>query len=322
MAELAPLIPAQRGNPARLQLLSGDWVPACAGTSGKRGRCSRVLRCVFAAMLPAPARRRAGAVLQRQDRDAGRRLFGRRRLRHLCAHAGAPLRPPHPRQSERHRAEHAGRGQHDVGALSRRHRAEGRHRHHHVRSRADHAGADRRQAGGRFRQLPVGRHAAARHPHLLRLGRDRHQDLRRHDEAQGVPDRHHRQGLQRLCERRDPAQRVQGAGAPDLRLSRQQRAAARARARRARRQLRLLDRDAAGLAGQPEDQRAAAVLGDAAGRHAGGRALRARPRADAGAEGRHRHPQLAGRTGAAVHRRQAGAARSGWRSCAPRCRRR
>ena len=58
------------------------------------------------------------------------------------------------------------------------------------------------------------------------------------------------------------------------------------------------------------------------GRHAGGRALRARPRADAGAEGRHRHPQLAGRAGAAVHRRQAGAGRAGGDPCALRCRRR
>ena len=91
--------------------------------------------------------------------------------------------------------------------------------------------------------------------------RDRHQDLRRHDEAQGVPDRHHRQRLQRLRERRDPAQRVQGAGAPDCRLSRQQRAAPGAGARRARGQLRLLDRDAAGVAGQKRINRAAALLG-------------------------------------------------------------
>ena len=61
--------------------------------------------------------------------------------------------------------------------------------------------------------LPVDRHHAARHPHLLCVGRNRHQDLGRHDAAQGVPDRHHRQGLQRLCERRHPAQDFQRAGA-------------------------------------------------------------------------------------------------------------
>ncbi len=118
-----------------------------------------------------------------------------------------------------------------------------------------------------FAELPVDRHAPARHPHLLRLARDRHQDDRRRAQAQGVPDRRHRQGLQRLCQRRDPAQRAQGAGATDRRLSRQRRAAHGARARRARRQLRLLDRHAAGLARAEEDQSAGALLAEAPGRH-------------------------------------------------------
>ena len=56
--------------------------------------------------------------------------------------------------------------------------AEGRHRHHHLRSRSDprdHCGP--RDVQGQVLRLPVGRHAAARHPHLLRLDRQRHQDL-------------------------------------------------------------------------------------------------------------------------------------------------
>ena len=192
----------------------------------------------------------------------------------------------------------------------------------HLRSGAD--PGDHRLAGdrqGQVRRLPLGRHAAARHPHLLRVERDRHQDLGRHDEAQGVPDRHHRQGLERLCERRHPAQGVPRAGAPDRRLSRQQRAAARARARRARRQLRVLERDAAGLARQSQDQRAGALLSEAPARHAGERAVRERSRAPA----RRRRicspssmppANWGGRSSSPRRCRRIGS-----RSCAPPCRR-
>ena len=73
--------------------------------------------------------------------------------------------------------------------------------------------------------------------------------------------------------------------------------------------------------GEPQDQSAVALLGDAPRRHVAGCALRARSRADVGAEGRHRHSQLAGRVGG--RSLSPGRCRlSGWRSCARHCRRR
>ncbi len=65
-----------------------------------------------------------------------------RRLRRLCPRAGAPYRPSHSRQSDRRGAEHAGRRQPQVGAVSHRRGADRRHADHHLQSRPDHPVAD------------------------------------------------------------------------------------------------------------------------------------------------------------------------------------
>ena len=67
-----------------------------------------------------------------------------RRLRHLCAAAGAPLRQLHPRQSGGRAAEHAGRGLKQARRLHVFGRAQGRHRGRRDLLRRDPAAADRR----------------------------------------------------------------------------------------------------------------------------------------------------------------------------------
>ena len=67
------------------------------------------LACVLApAGAPGAVRRR---LLSRQAGQPLYRLLGRRHLRRLCPRDRAPPRPSHPRQSERHPAQHGGRRQ-------------------------------------------------------------------------------------------------------------------------------------------------------------------------------------------------------------------
>jgi hypothetical protein len=162
-------------------------------------------------------------LLQRQDLESRRRVFGRWRLRPICAALGAPFRPPHPGPTERRRAEHAGRREPDGGSPTRQRGAEGRHRHHHVRPGA-HSGVavGAGEVQREVLRLSVSRRHVARGHHLLRVARNRHQELGRHDAAKGVPGRPHREGLCGLCQRGRAAQSLQRAGPPGRRLSRQQ----------------------------------------------------------------------------------------------------
>ena len=67
-------------------------------------------------------------LLQGQDHPPDGRLRARRRLRRLWTARGRAYPPAHPRQSDRHRAEHAGRRLAGARQLSLQRRAEGRHR--------------------------------------------------------------------------------------------------------------------------------------------------------------------------------------------------
>ncbi len=92
--------------------------------------------------------------------------------------ARAPPRPLHSRQSDGRGAEHAGRREPEVGAISHRRRADRRHADHHLQSRPDHAVADRAREGRRqIPRLCLDRQRQRGLPRLLHLERDRHQDL-------------------------------------------------------------------------------------------------------------------------------------------------
>ena len=152
--------------------------------------------------------------------------------------------------------------------------------------------------------------------------RDRHQDLGRHDEAQGVPDRHHRQGLQRLCERRDPAQGVQRAGAADRRLSRAATSSASRSNAASSKAIAAPGPRCRRNGWSTEDQCAGAVLAEAARRHAGERcptctSLRKRRSRRTCSTSSMRPASSGGRSSSPSRCR-----RIGWRSCARRFRRR
>ena len=80
------------------------------------------------------AGRRGGGVLQGQARHAAGELRPGRRLRRLCARAGAPHWPAYPRQSQHRGAEHAGRGLAARRQLPLQRRAQGRHGVRHLRA--------------------------------------------------------------------------------------------------------------------------------------------------------------------------------------------
>ena len=107
-------------------------------------------------------------LLRRQEHRSADRGAARRRLRHLCTGAGAPLRPPHPGPADHRVEEHAGRRQRASGGLHQLDRAQGRHRdrRHHAGRR--HGTAARRKGRGAVRpdQGQLSRHRQQRHARL------------------------------------------------------------------------------------------------------------------------------------------------------------
>ena len=119
---------------ARLDLARSAWMAATCCSCG----CHRLAHCSATARRP----ERRG-FLSRQDRHARHRLQRRRRLRSLCAAAGAPSRQAHPRAAQHRRAEPRRRRQPARDALSLQCGAEGRHRHRHVLAQHGGGAADR-----------------------------------------------------------------------------------------------------------------------------------------------------------------------------------
>ena len=115
--------------------------------------------------LPA-ARRRAGRLLRRQDAPRHRRARGRRHRRHLRAHLRRLSAQAHPRQSDHHRAEHAGRRRQDRDQP--RLRARGARRAHDPLRPLGPAGAGARRPGPAraLREIRVPRRHR-RHPRQL-----------------------------------------------------------------------------------------------------------------------------------------------------------
>ena len=212
------------------------------------------------------ARSRAGRLLQGQDRQhrssASRRPAATTSMaRAVARHIGKHI-PGNPNVIVQNAP---GRRLAVRGAQSRRHAAARRHRHRDLQPRPGDAvdrAAGNRQS--RFPQPCLAWRRRRRLPGLLRLRAERREDLGRHDEPQVVHPRLDRQRRRQLHQRRDAAHRVQRAGAPDPRLSRQRRAAHRHRARRARRRLRRLCIDHARLDQREEGPSVRALLREAA----------------------------------------------------------
>src|SRR5262245_22791304 len=91
-----------------------------------------------------------GRLLQGAQRRALHRLQRRRRLRSLCARAGAPPRQAHPRQPDHRPQEHGGGRKPSPRQLALQCRCEGRHRARHHRPRHRVRSAARLQ-GAQFR---------------------------------------------------------------------------------------------------------------------------------------------------------------------------
>ena len=157
-------------SPCRLRL-SGARVPEAIATNAEgNARCRDGPSCdrlIAAWLLIALCRRpgarpgRGRAILQGQADQPLRRLLGGRRLRHLCAPAGAPVRQLHPGQPDGGAAEHAGRGQQQARLLHLFGRPQGRHR-------------DRGDLLGRHPAAAPGRSGAAR-PEQVHLSGQRQQ---------------------------------------------------------------------------------------------------------------------------------------------------
>ena len=135
-----------------------------------------------------------------------------------------------------------GAGSSDFGALSRPHRAEGRHGHDYLQPRSRHP--VHRPAGPRQSRLPqilLGRRSHAGFPRLLRIWAEGHRQLGPADAwRQAVHHWFDRQGLRQLHQRCHVAHRLSRSGQAGAWLSRQRRAAAGDRAGRARRRLRIV----------------------------------------------------------------------------------
>ena len=144
----------------------------------------------------AGAGRQRGRLLQGQDRDVDRRLPARRRLRHLCARAGAALRPLPAGPAERGRRQHAGRGLADGGQQHLRQIRAGRPGARHVRLVGGDGAADRQQVGAvRSHEIQLDRLDVAGRGLLRRLAASRRRDHLRRDADQGDDHR-------RRCARR------------------------------------------------------------------------------------------------------------------------
>ena len=231
------------------------------------GFCVRLVATALAGLLSAAtAAARAGpgrAVLQGQADLGDRRLVARRRLRHLCAAAGAAFRRRHSRQSDRRGAEHERRRIQPRRGLHLFGRAEGRHRDRRDLPRRRAAAAAQRCAGAaRSEQARLSRQRQQRRLCLLRAQRRGGEDVQGRA-RQGTDRRRQQSGRHHLRPAAAAEQRARHQVPHRHRLSRQPRDHARARARRGAGRLRhRLDRhrgDASGLVCQGHDPGAGAA---------------------------------------------------------------
>ena len=132
------------------------------------------------ARSPARAGAERRGILPQDPGPAPDRLSGRQRLRHLWPRGRAPSRQAHPRQSDRHPGEPAGRRQPDGGEFPLQRRAEGRRDHRPLQPQRSARAADGKHRGEiRRPQIHLARQRRQRGQRLRRLAHRRGEDLER-----------------------------------------------------------------------------------------------------------------------------------------------